>query len=131
MRLAHARRAIGSHGVEPTFQFPQNGIVVSGGGIRSAQSSQLLEGSHRRDVVWRFSGCGFEFGQRFVDVPLRQESSTERQACGGIGRMQNEAGAADTNRIVQPARTPVLLGELCESDRRRVATDPAFEILDS
>jgi len=42
-----------------------------------------------------------------------------------------EACATDLNRFAALPRAPVLLGELGESDRRRILLDPASEIIDA
>ncbi len=63
-----------------------------------------------------FGSGSFEFDSRLVELALRQESTTEGHAGRQMGRVSREPGAADANRVVQPARPPVLFGELCEGD---------------
>jgi hypothetical protein len=91
----------------------------------------LGERSNCCEVFRRDAEHVLELVTRLV-VPLELEKrSAEGDARGKVGRVPLKARPAGRDRSLELSRSPILLRERCESDRRRVQLDPAFQIFDS
>ena len=72
-----------------------------------------------------------ELGLRVVERVELDERPAQRHAGREISRVEIEAGAADVDRFVEPARAPAFLGQLRERNRRRVFLDPASKVVNT
>ena len=80
----------------------------------------------------RFSGALFRTRSssclRLVELLQLEERAPERHAGREISGVNGEAGAADVHGFLELPGAPVFLGQLGESDRRRVLLDPSSKI---
>lgn len=92
---------------------------------------QLGERANGREVIGRHGDHALELGSRLVGAAERLQRAAERDPGRQVRGMPVESGKAHGNRVVEAARSPVLLGERAKCDGGRVLLDPALQFLDA
>ena len=92
---------------------------------------ELCECPGGGEIIRRGAADELELPLGLVKPVERDQRAAHRHACGNVSGIARQAGVADRDGFLQPAGATELLGELGESNRRRILAEAASKIFDA
>ncbi len=99
--------------------------------VVAATVMDLGQPADRREVLGREPEDVLELFPCVLVAADLDQRAPERDMCGQIGRMADEARRAGRNRLFEAPGAAEFLGQRRERDGRRVRLDPAFELFNA